>query len=86
MQVSALFGIETGIVSPPQDATTSLHSITDEMIWQSLISEGAGVAVVPESLVLLQGVRSCRLTRPAILSEISIVTRADSFLSARLGD
>ena len=78
--------LKTSIVSPPQDATTSLHSITDEMIWQSLISEGAGVAVVPESLVLLQGVRSCRLTCPAISREISIVTRADSFLSARLRD
>jgi DNA-binding transcriptional LysR family regulator len=56
------------------------------MICQSLISEGAGVAVVPESLVLLQGVRSRRLTRPAISREISIVTRADSPLSARLRD
>jgi molybdate transport repressor ModE-like protein len=78
--------LKTGIVSPPQDATASLHSITDEMICQSLISEGAGVAVVPESLVLLQGVRSRRLTRPAISREISIVTRADSPLSARLRD
>ena len=78
--------LKTGIVSPPQDAATSLHSITDEMICQSLISEGAGVAVVPESLVLLQGVRSRRLTRPAISREISIVTRVDSSLLARLRD
>lgn len=47
--------LKTGIVGSPQDATTNLHLITDEMICQSLISEGAGVAVVPESLVLLQG-------------------------------
>jgi DNA-binding transcriptional LysR family regulator len=70
----------------PQDAPASPHSITDEIICQSLISGGAGVAVVPESLVLLQGVRSRRLTRPAISREISIVTRADSTLCALLRD
>ena len=78
--------LKTGIVSPPQDATTSLHLIIDEMIYQSLISERAGVAVVLKSLVSLQGVRSHHLTRPAISREISIVTRAESPLSARLRD
>lgn len=76
----------TGIATQPQDAPASPHSITDEIICQSLISGGAGVAVVPESLVLLQGVRSRRLTRPAISREISIVTRADSTLCALLRD
>ena len=47
--------LKTGIVSLPQDATTSLHSITDEMICQSLISESTDVAVAPESLMPLQG-------------------------------
>ena len=76
--------VKTGIVSSRQDATTNLHSITDEMICQNLITEGAGVAEVPESLMLLQGVRSRLLIRPAISRKISIVTRADSPLSARL--
>jgi DNA-binding transcriptional LysR family regulator len=45
----------TGIATRPQDAPASPHSITDEIICQSLISGGAGAAVVPERLVLLQG-------------------------------
>lgn len=58
------------IVAFPQDAPASPRSITGEIICHSLISSGAGIAVVPESLVLLQGVRSSRLTRPVISRDI----------------
>ena len=73
----------TGIATWPKDAPASPHLINDKIICQSLISGGACVAVVQESL-LLKGVRNRRLTRPAISSEIGIVTRARSTLCALL--
>jgi LysR family hydrogen peroxide-inducible transcriptional activator len=81
--------LKTGIAKPaaaPANPPTSAHAITDEMVCQSLISQGVGIAIVPESLVLLQGVRSRRLTRPAISREISIVTPLDHVLGSHLRD
>lgn len=72
--------LKTGVVSP----VASPNTISDEMIAQSLISEGAGVAIVPESLVLLQSVCTRRLTRPAISRTISVVAPKDGPLAKRL--
>ena len=49
-----------------------------------MIRRGHGVAVIPESLVVLQGLKTRALVRPSINHRIALVALADSPLNQRL--
>jgi len=49
-----------------------------------MIRRGHGVAVIPESLVVLQGLKTRALVRPSINRRIALVALADSPLNQRL--
>ena len=49
-----------------------------------MIRRGHGVAVIPESLVVLQGLKTRALVRPSINRRIALVALADSLLNQRL--
>ena len=54
------------------------HDITNEVVAQIMIQQGYGVAVIPESVVVIQGLRTRALVRPSVVRKIMLVTRADS--------
>ena len=58
------------------------HNITNEVVAQIMIKEGYGVAVIPESLVVVQGLKTRALVRPTISRKIALVTRSNSLLPA----
>ena len=68
----------------PEGVRDGPHRITNEVVAQIMIRRGHGVAVIPESLVVLQGLKTRALVRPSINRRIALVALADSPLNQRL--
>ena len=73
-----------GEVIKPEGVRDGPHRITNEVVAQIMIRRGHGVAVIPESLVVLQGLKTRALVRPSINRRIALVALADSPLNQRL--
>lgn len=73
-----------GEVIKPEGVRDGPHRITNEVVAQIMIRPGHGVAVIPKSLVVLQGLKTLALVRPSINRRISLVALADSQLNQRL--
>ena len=73
-----------GEVIKPEGVRDGPHRITNEVVAQIVIRRGHGVAVIPESLVVLQGLKTRALVRPSINRRIALVALADSPLNQRL--
>ena len=73
-----------GEVIKPEGVRDGPHRITNEVVGQIMIRRGHGVAVIPESLVVLQGLKTRALVRPSINRRIALVALADSPLNQRL--
>ena len=73
-----------GEVIKPEGVRDGPHRITNEVVAQIMIRRGHGVAVIPEMLVVLQGLKTRALVRPSINRRIALVALADSPLNQRL--
>ena len=73
-----------GEVIKPEGVRDGPHRVTNEVVAQIMIRRGHGVAVIPESLVVLQGLKTRALVRPSINRRIALVVLAESALNQRL--
>ena len=68
----------------PEGVRDGPQRITNQVVAQIMIRRGHSVVVIPESLVVLQGLKTRVLVRPSINRRIALVALADWPLNQRL--